>query len=368
MFQDCLISLIADLKSISRLILNYTKECRLKTLNARLLKYFCSANFLLVRFNGKGLFSLQVKRKTVPNKIDFNSWNIFWGICFGVLVILIIAGNILTIWIFFKQTRQKRTYLLLITLVVADLLVGIFAVPFYIKAVASHGYTWYVISMATNVFTDTTSMYTLAVITLERMFAVGWPLRHRTVNYRVYVCAISIPWIIAAIFTTSVVLRILNITGREYFFYYLVLIPGIPLITICVANFVVWKKQKSLFRDHNHIKREVKLAKTLALLTGTSFFTWLPFQILNTLIEFNVTENFHLFQLTLFIIKFLQFVNVIIYPFRIPEFKHSLLKILNFCVIPFRITNTETYSSARTGSVVSSLTFTNSPGKFALES
>ena len=112
------------------MILNYTKECRLKTLNARLLKYFCSANFLLVRFNGKGLFSLQVKRKTVPNKIDFNSWNIFWGICFGVLVILIIAGNILTIWIFFKQTRQKRTYLLLITLVVADLLVGIFAVPF----------------------------------------------------------------------------------------------------------------------------------------------------------------------------------------------------------------------------------------------
>ena len=269
----------------------------------------------------------------MPSKMDFNSWNIFWGICFGVLGTLIIAGNVLTIWIFFKQRRQKRSYSLLISLAVADLLVGIFAVPFYIKAVVSQGYAWSVISIGADVFTGTTSIYTLAVISLERMFAVGWPLRHRTVNYRVYVCAISIPWIIAAIFTTLAVLQIFNIIEREYFFYCLVLIPGIPLITICVANFVVWKKQKSSFRKQNHIKREVKLAKTLALITGTTLFTWLPFQIINILYELKVMENFHLLGLTIFVIKILQFgnsfVNVIIYQFRIPEFKRMLFQILN---------------------------------------
>ena len=325
---------------------------------------FAPTNFLPFRFNGKGLFSWQVKRKTAPSKMDFNSWNIFWGICFGVLVTLIIAGNVLAIWIFFKLRRQKRSYSLLISLAVTDLLVGSFAVPFYVKAVVSPGYAWYVISMGVDIFTGITSIYTLAVISLERMFAVGWPLRHRTVNYRVYVCAISIPWIIAAIFTTLVVLRISNIIGKEYFFYYHVLIPGIPLITICVANFVVWKKQKSPFRDQNHIKREVKLAKTLALLTGISLFTWLPFQILNNLFILKVTENSHLFQLTFFIIKFLQFsnsfVNVIIYPFRIPEFKRTLFQILNFCVSPFRRSSTQISSSAGTGSVVSLITFTNS--------
>ena len=269
--------------------------------------------------------------------MDFNSWNIFWGICFGVLGTLITAGNVLTIWIFFKQRSQKRTYSLLMSLAVADLLVGIFAVPFYIKAVVSQGYAWLLVSISADVFTGITSIYTLAVISLERMFAVGWPLRHRTLNYRVYICTISIPWIIAAIFTTLVVLRISNMIGREHFFYCLVLIPGIPLVTICVANFVIWKKQKTPFRDQNHIKREVKLAKTLALLTGISLFTWLPFQILNILFELKVTQNFHVFQLTLFIIKTLQFsnsfVNVIIYPFRIPEFKRTLFQILNFCVI-----------------------------------
>ena len=297
--------------------------------------------------------------------MEFNSWNIFWDICFGVLVTLIIAGNVLTIWIFFKQRRQKRSYSLLMSLAVADLLVGSFSVPFYIKVVVSRGYAWFFVSISADVFTGITSIYTLAVISLERMYAVGWPLRHRTVNYRVYVCAISIPWIIAAIFTTLVVLQIFNIIGKEYFFYYPVLIPGIPLITICVANFVVWKKQKSPFRNQNHIKREVKLAKTLALITGTSLFTWLPFQILNILFELRVLKSFHLFELTLFVIKILQFsnsfVNVIIYPFRIPEFRRTLFQILNFCVIPFRRSSTELSPSAEPSSVVSLITFTNSP-------
>ena len=146
----------------------------------------------------------------------------------------------------------------------------------------------------------------------------------------------------------------LNMIGREYFSYCLVLIPGIPLITICVANFVVWKKQKSPFRNQNHIKREVKLAKTLALITGTSLFTWLPFQILNILFALKVTQNFHLIELTVFIIKFLQFsnslVNVMIYPFRIPEFKRTLFQILNFCVIPFRRLSIAVSPSAGTGS------------------
>ena len=296
--------------------------------------------------------------------MDFNSWNIFWGICFGVLGTLIIVGNVLTIWIFFKLRRQKRTYSLLISLAVADLLVGSFGVPFYLKAVVSQGLAWLVISIVADAFTGITSIYTLAVISLERMFAVGWPLRHRTLSYRFYVCAISIPWIIAAIFTTLMVLRELNIIGRENSLYYSVLIPGIPLIAICVANFVVWKKHKSPFCNQNHIKREVKLAKTLALMTGTSLFTWLPFQILSILFELKFTENFHLFQLTVFIIKILQFsnsfVNVIIYPFRIPEFKRKLFQILNFCVISIGRSSTEISPSTGTGSVVSLLTFTNS--------
>ncbi|XP_022804011.1 adenosine receptor A1-like [Stylophora pistillata] len=286
--------------------------------------------------------------------MDFNSWNIFWKACFASLATLIVVGNVLTIWIFLKQRRHKRAFSLLISLAIADVLVGILAIPLFLKVMVSEGYAWYVISIDADVLTGTTSIYTLAVISLERMFAVGWPLRHRTINFHVYICAISMPWIIAVMFTTLMVFQQFDMIGRRKLSYIIPLICGIPLLTTCVANIVVWKKQQTPFRNQNHIKREVKLAKTLALITATSLLTWLPFQIMNILFELKVMANFHHMGLTVFIIKLLQFsnsfVNVIIYPFRIPEFKRTLFQILNFRVIP----------SSRSELDVSSMRVTNS--------
>ena len=59
-------------------------------------------------------------------------------------------------------------------------------------------------------------------------------------------------------------------------------------LLICVANVVIWRKQKSPFENNNHVNIEVKLAKTLLLITGASLFTWLPFQIVNFLFELDV--------------------------------------------------------------------------------
>lgn len=77
----------------------------------------------------------------------------------------------------------------------------------------------------------------LAVISVGRLFAVGWPLRHRRVNYRVYICAIIIPWVIAAIFTTLNVFCQLGMIGFGKYFYAITLISGTPLLIICVANY-----------------------------------------------------------------------------------------------------------------------------------
>lgn len=296
--------------------------------------------------------------------MDFNSWNIFWNICFIVLATLISFGNVLTIWIFFSLRRWKRSYSLLISLAVADLLVGILAIPLYIKATVSKRSAWRIISADADIFTGITSIYTLAVISVERMFAVGWPLRHRTINFRVYICAIIIPWVIAAIFTTLMVFWQLRMIGFGKHFYDIFSISGTPLLIICVANFVVWKKQKSPFRHQNHVNREVKLAKTLALITATSLLTWLPFQTLQALVFAKVVRLFFHIQLTTFIIKLLQFsnslVNVIIYPFRIQEFKRTLGQILHFRVISFGRSSAMASPPAGTGSVVSLIRFANS--------
>ena len=294
--------------------------------------------------------------------MDLNTWNMFWRLCFGFLATLIVAGNILNIWMFSKLRRRKRSSFLLIGLGAADLLVGGLAIPLFIAAFESASITTRRVFDLVDRFTSTSSIYTLAVISLERMFAIGWPLRHRTANFRIYICAISIPWIIAAIFTVLIDVYV-YIIKRDSVIYLLVFFPATPLLVMCVAYFVIWRKQKSPICNHSNVIREAKLANTLFFITGASVFTWLPFQILILLVNLQITANFSHLQMTIFIIRVLQysnsFVNVIIYPLRIPEFKNFLLHLLRCCVGPHQIFRAGVLPSAESGSVVSLVRFTS---------
>ncbi|XP_066019065.1 adenosine receptor A3-like [Pocillopora verrucosa] len=181
------------------------------------------------------------------------------------------TGNILIIWIFLKLRRRKRSSFLLIRLGLADLLVGGLTIPLFIGTYESASITTWRVFNCVDMSTSISSIYTLAVISVERMFAIGWPLRYRTTNFRVYICAIALPWIIAAILTITVFVN---------------------------ANF-------------NSITR---------------------YSILNLLVYLQITANFSHLQPTVLVIRVLQysnsFVNVIIYPLRILEFKNCLLHLL----------------------------------------
>ena len=210
--------------------------------------------------------------------------------------------DILIIWIFLNLRRRKRSTFLLIGLGLADLLVGGLATPLFIAAFESASITAWRVFNLVDVFTSTSSIYALAVISMERMFAIGWPLRHRTANFRVYICAISIPWIIAAIFTVFTDANF-NFITSDSVIYLLVLLLVTPLLVMCVAYYVIWR---------------------------------LPLQIFNMLVNLHVFPSFSHLQLTVFIVRVLQysnsFVNLIIYPLRIPEFKNYLVHLLRSVV------------------------------------
>ncbi|XP_078364509.1 adenosine receptor A3-like [Oculina patagonica] len=268
--------------------------------------------------------------------MDFNSWNIVWSLCYGLLATFIVVGNVLTIWIFLKQRLRKRAHFLLISLAVADLLVGMLSVPLFMKYNATLGEPVGLVFRYADIFAGITSICTLAVISLERMYAIGWPLRHRTLNLRVYTLAIVMPWIMGAVLASLNVLYHFNI---KTLMNSVVMFQSIPLLVICSAYCVIWRKQKSpTIVNQNHMAREARLAKTLFMITGASLLTWLPFQIMNLLLSLNVIGYFPNFFATLYIVKVLHFsnslVNVIIYPFRISEFKNALLQMFHCCVIP----------------------------------
>ena len=303
-------------------------------------------------------------RETGPHCHGFQSLEYVLEIMFWILSNFFITGNILIIWIFLNLRRRKRSTFLLIGLGVADLLVGGLAVPLLIATYESASITVWRVFDLVDVFTSTSSIYALAVISVERMFAIGWPLRHRTANFRVYICAIALPWIIAAIFAiTFFVYANFIFMTRDSVIYPIVLLPATPLLIMCVAYYVIWRKQKSTICNQNNIIREVKLANTLFLITGASVFTWLPFQILNLLVYLQIAANVSHMLPTVLIIRVLQysnsFVNVIIYPLRIPEFKNCLLHLLRCCVVHRQVFRAGVLSSAGSGSVVSLVRFTS---------
>ena len=266
--------------------------------------------------------------------MDFKSWNIFWSPVFGLLAVLIILGNFFTIRVFHRQRSRKRSYFLLNSLAVADLMVGLFAIPlFIIGSSTEYPYLRWLVPTSFDAFTGLTSIYTLAVISLERMFAIVCPLRHRTLTSRNYIYAIAIPWMVAAVFVTVLILYSYEIIKHPSYRFLLLLFQTTPLLTMCVAYFSIWIKRKSTKGIRNHrAARESKLANTLFLVTGASLLTWTPFQMINYL---SYIAGLQVSWTLLYLSKILQFsnslVNVVIYPLRIPEFKRTLKNVIHCC-------------------------------------
>ena len=73
----------------------------------------------------------------------------------------------------------------------------------------------------------------------------------------VFISAISIPWIIAAIFTFFTDANF-NFTTSDTVIYLLVLLPVTPLLVMCVAYYVIRRKQKSLICNHNNVNRSFR--------------------------------------------------------------------------------------------------------------
>ena len=116
--------------------------------------------------------------------------------------IVIIIGNTFTIFVFWTQRAHlKRTCFLLISLAVADLLVGVrepivLATDKFEKMTSREKKEDRTISpsAAFQVLGSSASVLFLALISLERVFAVLSPLRHRVTSTRPYICTIVITW------------------------------------------------------------------------------------------------------------------------------------------------------------------------------
>ena len=278
--------------------------------------------------------------------MDFNKWNPFWATCVAVMGLLIIVGNSLTIATLLKKKFRKGSHFLLISLAVADLLVGCIT-PLYIVGMnmISHKREMLYYALYLTLFATQSSIFHLPVISLERLHAILRPFRHRRLSLTAYWVAIATPWILSlSIAVPGYVLRRSHIL-RSNLVFFVIAFMTTPLLITCFCYIAIWIKRRESrgkvrsFRQN----QEARFSRTIFLVTAASFATWMPFQVYHIVIGLYPIVSTIMPLSVFFPMRILQlsnsFVNFVIYFFRFPSYRKALFSMFS-CKAPYHQTVT----------------------------
>ncbi|KAK2566455.1 Visual pigment-like receptor peropsin [Acropora cervicornis] len=284
---------------------------------------------------------------TVTNSFQVNI--ISWCITYGLVATVIVVGNALIIGVFLQKQlpRQCRGYLI-INLAIADLLVGTLALPMYIYIVYAFNYLptnknieiFYHVYTVTDVFSGLASVFTLACIALERIYAVCSPIEFRyKATRQVYINVIIVVWIISGTAAVAYILStptVINVLPVKTFTFYLTGLSVLSVLVICSAylaialRFHFWKKYHM---EMNASKQEMRLATVLFIITVVFVLTWSPFHIMNILVNFGDSFLYNIPVDIVYFTKLLHYGNSLanpaIYTLKIPEFRFAIRRM--FC-------------------------------------
>lgn len=265
-----------------------------------------------------------------------------WIVILGVETLIIILGNIVTIIVFWKQRSQlKQTSLFLINLTVADLMVGIGNIESVVIEIHKNFMTYssceslwgdYVVS---EELFGCASIGFLALISLERLYAMVWPLRIRTTSTRKYVLSLGVVWLLSGTVAVAQLGTAATLITEDIFIWFVTMYLFVCLIIISCAYPAVWffSRKEDPRLPPNRYKRNKELAKTLFIVTLLSLITWLPFTVVHNL-QFTLKGNVAIGPVFHDVTQFLQlansFINPVVYCFRMPLFRRSLREIFTW--------------------------------------
>lgn len=225
------------------------------------------------------------------------------------LSVLTICGNNLVIIsiIYFKQLHTPTNYLIL-SLAVADLLVGVIVFPFSmaysLSSCLHYEGLFCKIRGSFDISLSTCSILNLCCISIDRYYAVCQPLMYRTkINDSVVMIMILASWGVSALIGISVIIAGLNSAkcaerclidvlventiGPILSFY----LPVIIMLCIYMKIFFVAQRQACSIQSTTKSgltvsKLERKATKTLATVLGVFLICWTPFFLCITILPF----------------------------------------------------------------------------------
>ncbi|XP_062334677.1 adenosine A2a receptor b [Osmerus eperlanus] len=298
-----------------------------------------------------------------------------------IIAVLAVVGNVLVCWaVCLNSTLQSITNFFVVSLAVADIAVGLLAIPFAIAISTGfcanfHGCLF--IACFVLVLTQS-SIFSLLAIAVDRYIAIKSPLRYNSlVTGKRAKGIIAVCWILSAgigltpMMGWNMGLNATNSSGPcpeslteclfegvvtlQYMVYFnffgCVVVPLVAMLGIYASIFMAARRQLRLMElkvvhGHAHgggtapagssasrstLQKEVHAAKSLAIIVGLFAFCWLPVHLVNC---FNLLcqecGRLHIWLMNIAILlsHANSVVNPFIYAYRIREFRLTFRRIL----------------------------------------
>ncbi|XP_053343426.1 trace amine-associated receptor 1-like [Clarias gariepinus] len=291
-------------------------------------------------------------------------------ILFITFSVITVIGNLLVIItvVHFSQLHTPTNYLIL-SLAVADLLVGgVVMPPSMMRSVETCWYlgsTFCKIHSSLDVTVCSASIINLCIISLDRYYAVCHPFLYHikmtptTIRLMIIVC-----WSISAATGFGMIFLELNILGSEEFYYNTFLcegactifqtkvaaivlpmftfyIPALIMLFVYVKIFYTAKRQARAIQSTNSqmkttkekvgiSKSERKATKTLAIIIGVFLTSWVPYFTCTCIEQFTgYAVHPTVYDVLIWVAYFNSTCNPIVYAFFFSWFRHALRVILS---------------------------------------
>ncbi|XP_020896378.1 neuropeptide FF receptor 2-like [Exaiptasia diaphana] len=256
-----------------------------------------------------------------------------FGWAFILEAVAITAVNAATIVIFTRTNRlHSKQYIMIISQAVADLFVGLVAIPVFGVSLALNedprtSSTFKQVFLTTDSLFVVASMVGLAALAIERAHATYFPFRHSTLSKGPYIIGIILMW--AAPISVAVLYTIFD--PPDAVNSKLAVTVLAVVIIVSAYSLIVFKVRYRTTQAHDvTIQENKKLTVTLAVVTTLSLVMWLPFQCLGMAGVLKGSSPFIYFPA-----KFLQYgnslVNSVVYAFRMREIKREILRTFLCC-------------------------------------
>uniref|UniRef100_A0A8C5QS14 Adenosine A2b receptor n=1 Tax=Leptobrachium leishanense TaxID=445787 RepID=A0A8C5QS14_9ANUR len=311
-----------------------------------------------------------------------------------IIAVLSIAGNVLVCWaVAINSTLKNATNYFLVSLAVADIAVGLLAIPFAITisiGLKTDLHSCLFFACFVLVLTQS-SIFSLLAVAIDRYLAIKIPLRYKSiVTGKRARATIAVFWILSFGIGLTPLMgwnrleeacpsasshnctvpclfeKVVTMSYMVYFnFFGCVLLPLLIMLGIYVKIFMVARMQlrqielKSVSSDNSRttLQKEVNAAKSLSIIVGLFAFCWLPIHILNciTLFEpdFNKTKPQWVMDMAIILSHANSVVNPIIYAYKIRDFRYTFRKIIS----KYLVCKKDNFSKCPNGSIILSAVF-----------